>query len=300
MPPWKTFLLSLYYQGSRPYRRWWRGRVAAHGRLPVVVLFYHRIADDAANPWTVSNRMFERQIGWLESRFQLISLDEAQERIRSGVNTRPAVSITFDDGYAENCRRAIPLLVKRRIPCTYFVTVRNVLAGQSFDHDLAAGNQFDVNSLAQLRDMAAAGIEIGSHCDEHVDLATITQPRRLHREVVTAKTKLEQALERPVRYLAFPSGSAKTSTPGRSSSPEMPDSKPSAQPTAGTTFRGDDPFHLQRIHVDDDMIRLKNRATIDPRKLHTPRYEYRTPENPAAQPPALRSGNRHNQSTADR
>ena len=42
----------------------------------------------------------------------------------------------------------------------------------------------------------------------------------------------------------------------------------------GYNFPGDDPFHLQRIHVDDDMIRLKNRATVDPRKIGTPRFVY--------------------------
>jgi hypothetical protein len=37
---------------------------------------------------------------------------------------------------------------------------------------------------------------------------------------------------------------------------------------------GDDPFHLQRIAVDDDLLRLKNRVTGDPRKRHTPRFQY--------------------------
>ncbi len=43
----------------------------------------------------------------------------------------------------------------------------------------------------------------------------------------------------------------------------------------GFNFPGDDPFHLQRIPVDDDMIRLKNWVTQDPRKICTPRFEYR-------------------------
>ena len=43
----------------------------------------------------------------------------------------------------------------------------------------------------------------------------------------------------------------------------------------GFNFPGDDPFHLQRIPVDDDMIRLKNWVTMDPRKLRTRRFEYR-------------------------
>ena len=35
----------------------------------------------------------------------------------------------------------------------------------------------------------------------------------------------------------------------------------------GYNFPGDNAFHLQRIHPDNDLIRLKNWLTVDPRKL---------------------------------
>ena len=139
MPSWKTLLLNLYYQGSRPYRRRRDRRAAAEGRVPVVVLFYHRVADDGCGSWTHSNADFARQIDWLARRFDLVSLEEAQRRIASGHNTRPTACITFDDGYADNCNTAIPLLIKRQIPCTYFVTWHNVQSGEPFPHDVVLG-----------------------------------------------------------------------------------------------------------------------------------------------------------------
>ena len=39
----------------------------------------------------------------------------------------------------------------------------------------------------------------------------------------------------------------------------------------GFNFPGDDAFHLQRIHADADLIRLKNWLTVDPRKLQESR-----------------------------
>jgi hypothetical protein len=69
MPFWKALLLSLYYHGSMPVRWWYRCACAAAGRAPAAVLCYHRIADDDATPWTVSNRMFARQIAWLRRHF---------------------------------------------------------------------------------------------------------------------------------------------------------------------------------------------------------------------------------------
>jgi hypothetical protein len=41
----------------------------------------------------------------------------------------------------------------------------------------------------------------------------------------------------------------------------------------GYNFPGDDAFHLQRIHGDAEMIRLKNWITMDPRKLTVPRFD---------------------------
>src|SRR5215213_4539896 len=121
MPVWKQFLLSTYYYGTWP-TRWWNAALrAADGQAPVIVLFYHRIADDQVNEWTASNRMFARQVHWLKRHFDMVSLAEAQRRLQSGRNCRPCVSITFDDGYADNCEQALPLLIRENVPCTYFV-----------------------------------------------------------------------------------------------------------------------------------------------------------------------------------
>ena len=121
LPLWKQALLGAYYHGTRPYR-WWSGRAAGKaGKAPAMVLFYHRVADEDPNDWTISNGLFARQIEWLRLNFDMVSLEEAQRRIRHRESFRPSVSITFDDGYAENCEKALPLLVKERIPCTYFV-----------------------------------------------------------------------------------------------------------------------------------------------------------------------------------
>ena len=251
--------------------------------MPVVVLFYHRVADDGANPWTVSNRRFARQIGWLADRFEMVSLAEAQRRIRGG-NRRPCVSITFDDGYAENCREAIPLLLRESIPCTYFVTLGNVLSGEPFAHDLARGDRLPPNDLGQLREMAAAGIEIGAHTYSHADLGQVTEERRLYREVVTAGEDLQERLGHRVRYFAFPIGQRANLSGRAFELARAAGYEAACSAYGGYNLPGQDPFHLQRIGVDDEMIGLKNRASIDPRKLGIPRFVVEPAEGPAAGP----------------
>lgn len=277
MCPYRSLLLRLYYYGTLPYRRWRNRRDAAAHRLPVTVLFYHRVADDGAGETTMSNRMFARQMRWLAARVELVSLQEAQRRIRSTSNRRLAASITFDDGYAENCRDAIPLLIRHGIPCTYFVTVRNVLENEPFAHDLAQGHRFAPNSPEQVRAMAAAGIEIGLHGYTHLDLGATDDERVLCREVLAARRRLEDLTERPVRYFSFPFGKRRNLNRRVFQMAAEAGFEGVCSAYGGYNLPGDDAFHLQRMAADECMIRLKNRVTIDPRKLSEPRFEYQLP-----------------------
>ena len=275
MPLWKQLLLSLYYDATCPLRAWNRRRWGLQGRLPAIVLFWHRIADDRANGWTTPNALFARQILWLEKRFTFVSLEEAQRRIRAGCNREPCVSITFDDGYADNCRQAIPLLIEKRIPFTYFVTVQNILTGELFPHDLAMGRRLPPNNIEQLRAMAAAGVEIGAHAFTHANLAAVSDRQVLHREVVTAREELQKALGRPVRYFAFPYGLHANLSQAVFAMSAAAGYSGVCSAYGGFNFPGDDPFHLQRIPGDASMIRMKNWVTMDPRKLHVPQFEHR-------------------------
>jgi peptidoglycan/xylan/chitin deacetylase (PgdA/CDA1 family) len=284
MPLWKQLLLTLYYHATYPVRTWNYWREVSNDHLPAIVLYYHRIADDRADPRTISNAMFVRQVRWLRERFDFISLGDAQQRIRRGYNPQPCISITFDDGYADNCQQAIPWLIKERIPCTYFVTLQNILKEEPFSHDLMLGHRFAPNTLEQLRAMAAAGIEIGAHAYTHTDLGAITDPRLLRYEVVTAKEDLQAALGRSVRYFAFPYGQHTNLNPAAFALAKEAGYAGVCSAYGGFNFPGDDPFHLQRIPVDDDMIRLKNWVTMDPRKLRTKRFVYQGTDTRRASP----------------
>lgn len=240
-----------------------------------MVLFYHRIADDRANEWTCPFDLFRRQINWLKRHFDLVSLAEAQERIRRGRNDRAAVSVTFDDGYADNCLRAMPLVINERVPCTYFVSTRHVMTGTPFAHDVRRGKPLAPNTVAQLRELAAAGIEIGAHTRTHCDLGAVDQPARLDDEVVAAGAELSAAIGRRVGYFAFPFGQYANLNDEVFRAAEAAGYEGVCSAYGGYNFPGDEAFHLQRIHADDDMIRFKNWLTVDPRKLKVRRYVLR-------------------------
>ncbi len=269
---WKSSLLGSYHWLTLPYRRWALSRLRRQGRAPVVVLFYHRVADVDPVPWSIGNRQFARQIEWLQQRFDMVSLEEAQRRLRDG-STRPAAHITFDDGYAENCDFAIPLLLDRQIPCTYFVSLEHVSHQIPFAHDVKLGKRFPINTIMELRRMADAGIEIGAHTRTHPDLGSLNSREALYDEIARSGAELQQLLGRDVRYFAFPFG-LKPNIPreGYRIAREF-GYRAVMSAYGGYNFPGDDPFHIQRVHGDPEMPRFKNAIHLDPRKMRIPRLE---------------------------
>jgi peptidoglycan/xylan/chitin deacetylase (PgdA/CDA1 family) len=247
-------------------------RACAAGRAPVMIVFYHRVADDAANGWTCSTELFARQMRWVKSRFDVVDLAEAQRRVAQD-NDRPAVAVTFDDGYADNNDFALPLLVREKIPCTYFVTLGNATTGEPFPHDVALGRPLRPNTLDDLRRWADAGIEIGAHSRTHPNIGAIREPDELYDEVVAAGRELGEAIDRPIRYFAFPFGLPANMQPAAFDLAREAGYEAVLSAYGNYNFPGDDPFHLQRIHADDDFARFRNWLTVDPRKLHIPKYE---------------------------
>lgn len=271
----KPFLLHVYLCGTTGYRRRVLRELVHEGRVPIVVPVFHRVADDRANDWTTSRSEFREAIAWLQENFDLISLEEVQRRIASGRNDRPSVSITFDDGYAVNCDYALPLLVDNAIPCTYFVSSGPVLERTSFEHDRAMGNHFDPNTVAQLRELAEAGIEIGAHTRTHVDLGRVCDADRLIDELVTARDDLQDALGQPIRYFAFPFGMhANLSTAAFQLAREVGYTGVCSA-YGGYNAPGDDAFHIQRRCVDGITVRFRNWVTLDPlHRRRVRRFEY--------------------------
>jgi len=84
---------------------------------------YHRVATVRADPWRlcVDPGNFESQIRALRERFDIVPLSRLREGLRPGRRSRPAASITFDDGYVDNLTVAKPILERHAVPATVFI-----------------------------------------------------------------------------------------------------------------------------------------------------------------------------------
>jgi len=104
----------------------------------VSILAYHGVCEDrlAGEQWVpkymVTRSAFESQMVYLKKHSRIVSLREAIALLQSGRLEGPCVSITFDDGYANNLYLAYPLLQKYRLPATIFLATKYVEGGDLF------------------------------------------------------------------------------------------------------------------------------------------------------------------------
>lgn len=89
-----------------------------------LILMYHRVAPKGIDPWSlaVTKEHFEGHLKILKKHTQPLTLMELYDAHQQGKVPERAVTITFDDGYANNLYTAKPLLEKYQIPATVFVT----------------------------------------------------------------------------------------------------------------------------------------------------------------------------------
>lgn len=104
-------------------------------RARLSILIYHRVLPqpDELDPESPTAAEFERQMQGLRTHFNVISLGEAVQRLRSGSLPARAACVTFDDGYADNAEVAMPILRRLGVPASFFVATGYLNGGRMFN-----------------------------------------------------------------------------------------------------------------------------------------------------------------------
>jgi peptidoglycan/xylan/chitin deacetylase (PgdA/CDA1 family) len=128
-------------------------------------------------------------VGWVE-------IDDVDvHRYTESAFARPLVSVTFDDGYAAHATVALPELRARGMVGTFYVTAGDIGA-EGLPRHLSADD---------LRELAGAGMEIGSHSVTHPDL-TLLDDTALDGELVDSRRVLRDLTGQSVTTFAAPFG----------------------------------------------------------------------------------------------
>ncbi len=179
------------------------------GAVTVVpILMYHYIRELPPNTpdklgygLSIAPKLFDAELAYLASQsYTSVSMDDVVRHMKSGtpLPAKPVV-LSFDDGYADFYTAAWPLLQKYHFSATVYLVV-DFLGKPGY------------MSWQQAQELKAAGVEIGAHTLDHVDLAKLS-PAQARTQIAGSRTALQQRLSAPVDTFAYPSGQFNTETP---------------------------------------------------------------------------------------
>jgi peptidoglycan/xylan/chitin deacetylase (PgdA/CDA1 family) len=199
----KTALCGAYkYTGSM----WMHEAVARwSGQQFMTILLFHRITDAIPEDvLTVSTARFQRICRMLRAGFRVVGLDEIRRMLRSG-ERMPArtVAVTFDDCYHDNLWAA-RMLAEAGMPATFFVPTGFIGTDRVFEWDRGLPRMPNL-SWDDVREIARMGHEIGSHSVNHVNLGAVG-PEQAISELIGSRTMIQNHLDRPARWFAYPFG----------------------------------------------------------------------------------------------
>lgn len=172
---------------------------------PVPILMYHSVAtapNDATRALSVAPEAFSEQMAMIGD-LGLTPVDTAG--LAAGWRTgRPLpprpVLITFDDGYEGVHRHALPVLAKHGFASTLFVSTGWIKGAYDTGGGLDTMLDWD-----QVRELAAADVEIGGHSHTHPQLDQLDDDR-LRYELSRCREIVADELGTAPASFAYPYG----------------------------------------------------------------------------------------------
>jgi len=153
--------------GARLHKRLLRGKA-------IVVAFHSITPDRSDGALRCSVQDFEHYCAFFAKHMKVVPFTRLVEDVSARRPLGGELSITFDDGYADNADLASPVLERWSLPATFFVATSFMESSAQPFWDTDAGIQSRWMSWPQVARLAAAGHEIGGHTVEHADLGAIS------------------------------------------------------------------------------------------------------------------------------
>ena len=215
----------------------------------VPILMYHQIGEPPARgtPYRsliVHPAAFRRQMRWLRRfGYRGLSMRDILPYVRGEKRGR-VVGLTFDDGYRNVYRNAMPILLENGFTATNYFVVNQLGGGNAWDYDKGIAHS-DLMSTEEMRDWARNGMEAGSHTLDHPYLPKLADAEA-REQVAASRDALQQLLGESVTAFCYPYGGEDARLRGMVRAAGYTN----ATLTAGGLARPeDDPFGLPRVTV---------------------------------------------------
>lgn len=182
------------------------GTVDRHAAEAMTIVAFHRVNDELPEDGlTCRSEKFTAFCRFFRKHFRVVTLNEQIEACRQGRDMGGTLSITFDDGYADNFLIAAPILAQMKIPATFFVTTGFIGSTIVPPWDDALRIPQRWMNWDQVRGLRSLGFDIGCHGDRHLSLSA-TEPQIIRDDLETSREKLHRELGTRIGLFAYPFG----------------------------------------------------------------------------------------------
>lgn len=233
-------------------------------RIPI--LMYHSISKgigEGKHPYyqtTTDPEVFAEQMRFLhENQYSVIGLSDLVNRVVERKRSDKYVVITFDDGFRDFYRHAMPVLSRYDFNATVFLPT-----GHIGDTRLQFNNR-DCLTWSEVRELHRAGIVFGSHTVTHPQLRLTTREQQEY-ELRQSKSSIEDEIGGEVESFCYPFAFPEESyefVQGLRESLRECGYKNGVCTIVGTASPGEDMFFLKRLPINSwDDLRLF-RAKLD-------------------------------------
>jgi peptidoglycan/xylan/chitin deacetylase (PgdA/CDA1 family) len=171
-----------------------QNRYISSGKLNAI-LCYHSVENDDWD-FSVDKKVFEQQIKLLNKKYSVVTLSE----LLKSKNSENKIAITFDDGYQNLYKNALPILKKYRIKPTVFI-IGNTKDANRYELE----NNKKLLTREQIKKLKLLGWEFGYHTETHSNLLLFNK-EGLTNEIITSKNAVEKELGFKIKYFAYPMG----------------------------------------------------------------------------------------------
>lgn len=210
-----------------------------------LILMYHHISPPPAGAkirgMYVTPRQFDWQLGWLRRRgYQFVTFADLEA---GSVPGHRRVIITLDDGYQNNYRHAFPILRKHEARAVIYPIQSDLGRTGVTWPGATEQTPADMMTEAEVREMAAAGIEFGSHLLHHKRLTEMSGDEQSE-ELEQSRAQLQALQAAPVLSIAYPYGAYDDAVVART---RQAGYRFGVTTEPGTNPAGSDPLKLKRF-----------------------------------------------------
>jgi len=170
-----------------------------------MILMYHNV-DQKAGFNTVSAENFERQLRYVQQHWQLTDMDTY---VRECHTNPHLATVTFDDAYYNLYTFVQGVLNELNVPVTVFVPVYHVGGDNCWDEEAPGYQKIETLSWWAIEELSKNPLfTFGSHGMVHISMRHLSKEETV-KDLRESKQLLEEHLQKPVDYFAFPFGQRK-------------------------------------------------------------------------------------------